>query len=344
MKLSELYWHRITPLHFLLWPLSLLFRLLISLRRLCYWLDLFPSVSLPVPVIVVDSITVEDTGKIPFIFCLIEFLQSRGMNPGLISCGYSDNSSTPVAVTAFSDPAIVGGKSLWLAQRCGNQCPVWIGDDRVAAAQALLAANPDCNILINDDGLQYHRLQRDIEIVVIDYNEQNFGNGLILPAGPLRESFNRLQDVDAIVVHGEISEEIDTRQWARIFNMKLVKDSFYNALNPTNRTMPTAFSGKHLHAMAQLDNAPWFFDQIDRLGLTAECHTFANNHPYVKNDFQFPDADAVLMAEKEAIGCQSFADKTLWILPIEAYIEDEFREVMLKKINESLIISARNTC
>lgn len=334
MKLSELYWHRITPLHFLLWPLSILYSGIISLKRLCYWLDLFPTTSFPVPVIVVDSITVEDKGKTPFILWLVEFLKARGLRPGIISQGFNENTGVPIAVSISSDLEAVGSKSLWLAQRCGDGCPVWIGDDRVATAEALLKANSDCNILINDDGLQYHQLERDFEIVVMDYCEQNIGNAQIIPAGPLRESLSRLQDVDAVVISGNINHKFNTSEWASIYKMNLTKDIFCHSQDPRNCITPSDLSQKHVHAIADLDNAQWFFDHLLNLGITAQFHTFADNHKFEEKDFQFSDADIILMSEEDAFKARSFKIQNLWVLPVDAQVDGALQENVMKNIRE----------
>lgn len=333
MKLSEFYWHRITPLHFLLWPISILYGVIISLKRLCYRLDLFSTITLSVPVIVVDSITVDDKGKTPFILWLVELLKGYGLRPGIISRGCNDNTGTPIAVTTSSDQDAVGGKSLWLAHRCAG-CPVWIGDDRVAVAEELLKAHPDCNILINDDGLQYHQLERDLEIVVIDYCEQNIGNGQIIPAGPLRESLNRLQDVDAVVVNGKINHKFDTEEWASIYDMNLTRDIFHHNLDPRNCITPTELSSRRIHAIADLDNAQWFFDHLLSLGINAKFHTFADNHKFEKKDFQFPDTDIILMSEEDAFKTRSFTINNLWILPVEAQVDGALREYIIKNIRD----------
>lgn len=203
-------------------------------RKCCYWLDIFPSVKLPVPIIVVDSITAEDNGKTPLILWLIEFLQARGFRPGIITRGRANNPASPLAVTSTSDPTTIGGKIILLAKRCGNNCPIWVGDDRVAVAQALLYANPTCNIIIFNDGLQCLRLAREMEIVVADFSEQSVGNGMMLPAGPLRESFERLKNVDAVVTNGKPMDHIDNTGWAPTFNMKLLTETIYNVSDPGN--------------------------------------------------------------------------------------------------------------
>ena len=334
MKWSELYWHRITPLHFILWPLSLLFSLFMALRRFCYWLDLFPTAKFPLPVIVVDSITVEDSGKTPLVIWLVNFLKSRGLRPGIISQGFTDNPGKPVAAMVTSDPAIVGSKSLLLAQRCGKDCPIWVGYDRIAVAKALLAAHPDCNILINDDGLQYHHLQRDMEIVVMDYSEQSFGNGLILPAGPLRDSFRRLHTVDAVVANSAKNQQLNIKGQASIYNMRLIKDTFYNLTNPDSRAGPSDFSNKRLHAIADVEHAQWFFDHLNFLRLSAKCHTFKKNHRFLKQDLQIPDAEAILMMEEDTIQCLPLVNENLWALPVDIVVDTRLQEVILNKIRE----------
>jgi tetraacyldisaccharide 4'-kinase len=336
MKLSELYWHRITPLHLLLWPLSILFRVFILLRKCCYWLDIFPSVKLPVPIIVVDSITVEDSGKTQLIHWLIELLQSHGFRPGIITRGRSDNLGTPMAVTSTSDPATIGGKNLLLAKRCGNNCPIWAGDDRVVVAQALLYANPTCNVIICNDGLQCHRLEREMEIVVADFDEQSFGNGMMLPAGPLRESLERLKKVDAVVTNGQPRDQIDDTGWAPTFKMKLVTETIYNVLDPSNCQLASDLKDKRLCAIASFDTSRQFFDHVQQAGHSAELHSFSEDHRFVRQDIDYPDTDAILMPEEDAIQCSEFADNKLWALPVETWVNSELQALVLKKLSKKM--------
>lgn len=334
MKLSELYWHRITPLHLLLWPLSVLYGYFLMLKKLCYWLDILPSVKLPVPVMMVDSISIDDSGKTPLVLWLIDCLLKHGYRPGIITQGNSDNPGLPAAVTSASDPNTVGGKTFLLAQRCKEVCPVWVGSDRVAVAQALLHVHPDCNIIICNDGMQYYRLERDIEIAVVDFTEQSFGNGLVLPAGPLRVNPRYLRKTDTIVTNGKPNHDMDTYQWSKTYNMKLVNETAYNLLNPEIRQPVADFKNLQLHAIAAGDNIQWFFDFIQKSGLNAELHAFAENHRFVQKDFHFPETDVILMPEENALQCHSLTNTTLWALPQEAWINSELQAIVLRKLQK----------
>lgn len=337
MKLSELYWHRITPLHFVLWPLSVVYGLFLALQKLCYWLDILPSAKLPVPLIVVDSISIEDGGKTPLTFWLVDTLLAQGYQPGIITRDNPDNPGLPVAVTMASDPNLVGGKTFLLAQRCGKSCPVWTGSDRTAVAQALLKAHPACNVIICSDGLHYRRLERDIEILVVDFSEQSFGNGLVLPAGPLRTTLKHLNKADIIVTHGKPNHPVNMDQWSKTYPMKLVNEMAYKLLDPEDHQLVMNFSNTRLHAIADGDNAGWFFEFIQKTGLNAEFHSFGENHRFVQQDIHFPAADIILMPEENALQCRDFAKDTLWAVPKEAWIiHSELQAILLKKLRDRL--------
>jgi tetraacyldisaccharide 4'-kinase len=196
-------WYKSGVWQFVLMPLSWLFLLLSSLRRLAYRLGIFKTIRLPVPVIVVGNITVGGTGKTPLVIWLAEQLAQAGYKPGIISRGYGGKNDLPMAVTDNSDPAIAGDEPVMIAGR--TIASVWVGRDRAATGMALLNAHPACDLIISDDGLQHYRLTRDAEIVVID-GQRHFGNGRLLPAGPLREPARRLASVDAVVSNGMASD------------------------------------------------------------------------------------------------------------------------------------------
>ena len=178
----------------ILWPVSVLFGALVALRRRCYAAGLLANFHLPVPVIVVGNLFVGGTGKTPLTIWLVEALRNAGYVPGVISRGYGARHGLPLHVNGASAPDQVGYEPVLIARRA--LCPVMVGRDRVAAARALLAAWPQVNVIVADDGLQHYALARTVEIVLFD--SRGVGNGWLLPAGPLREPVARTRDVTVV--------------------------------------------------------------------------------------------------------------------------------------------------
>ena len=305
---------------FWLLPLSWLFSLLVVLRRQAYKAGVLRSYHLPVPVIVVGNISVGGTGKTPLVTWLVKTLQQQGYRPGVITRGYGGQAQEwPQWVSAESDPVMVGDEPVLLAQRCS--CPIVAAPDRVLVARALLDKS-DCNILISDDGLQHYRLQRDIEIVVID-GARRFGNGCALPAGPLREPISRLQQVDYVVANGAAaSGEVE---------MQLLPGAL-RSLQDYNKSAPlTDFHGQKIHAVAGIGNPSRFFELLKRSGLSVIEHPFPDHHDFAEDDLAFGDGLLVLMTEKDAVKCRRYADERMWYLPVEAQLDDSFaRDLMLQ--------------
>src|SRR5947207_5786559 len=178
-----------------LWPLSLIFRLLVAFRRALYRVGLLRAYALRVPVIVVGNVNIGGAGKTPLALALANALTEHGRHPGIVSRGYGGSNVMPRAVASGDDPHVVGDEPLLYANA---GLPVWIGRRRAAAAQALMAAHPTVDVVIADDGLQHYALARTMEIVVVDAARE-LGNGMLLPAGPLREPATRLLETDTVV-------------------------------------------------------------------------------------------------------------------------------------------------
>jgi tetraacyldisaccharide 4'-kinase len=296
-----------------------------AMRRVLYRTGLLPSHQLTVPVIVVGNITAGGTGKTPLVLWVCDFLREQGFTPGVISRGYGGPGRT-MAVTPASAPEATGDEPILLAQR--SRCPVWIGRDRVAAARALRAANPACNVIVSDDGLQHYALRRDCEIAVLD-GRRGIGNRLPLPAGPLRESRARLARVDAIVVTGDGAAPTVA---GPAFAMALEGAQFRNLLNPHFQRDPGDFHGQRVHAIAGIGNPARFFDHLQKLGLSFAAHAFPDHHAYAPSDLEFSDADAVIMTEKDAIKCLRFAREHHWVLPVNARVDPALGKLILDKV------------
>ena len=325
MRWLEKIWYGLTPWHVVLLPVSILFGLVAALRRVLYRAGLLCAVRLPVPVIVVGNISVGGTGKTPLVLWLADFLRRQGYRPGIVSRGYGGGSKGAMAVDARSDPAAVGDEPLLLAKK--SACPVWVGRDRAAAGKSLLQAHPECDVLLSDDGLQHYRLARDVEIAVVD-GERKFGNGLLLPAGPLREGVSRLASVDAVVVNGGSLARLNA------FEMSLEGETFYNLRQPELRAGATDFGGKKLHAMAGIGNPQRFFAHLRGMGLAFEEHAFPDHYAYQPQDMDYGDADALLMTEKDAVKCAGFADERYWALAVDAVLPPAFGQTVLQKLRD----------
>jgi tetraacyldisaccharide 4'-kinase len=209
-----------------------------------------------------------------------------------------------------------------LARRSG--CPVWVGRDRVAVAAALRAQHPEVDVLVLDDGLQHYRMRRDIEIALVD--ARGFGNGFMLPAGPLREPRSRLRSVDAVVAH-------DTDR-VQGYAMTLAGEEAHRATDARERRPLAAFAGERVHAVAGIGDPERFFRHLARRGLKVVPHPFPDHHPFAAGDLEFGDAAPVLMTEKDAVKCKRFAQPTHWILPVRAAIDAAFDAWLTRRLGE----------
>jgi tetraacyldisaccharide 4'-kinase len=318
-------WRTRGPAALALWPFGLLFALLSRLRRAAYQLGLLATVHLPVPVVVVGNIIAGGAGKTPLTLWLAIQLSAAGRKPGIVSRGYGGKSSTAKKVGAGDTAADVGDEPLLLARRAS--CPVYVGVDRAAAAQALLAENPDCDLILCDDGLQHYRLARTVEIAVID--RRGSMNGWPLPAGPLREPVSRLLSVDAIVLNGNAIAPIAD---VPVFRMHLEGRRFYRLEDPGITCSARDLAGRKLHAVAGIGEPQRFFDHLAVLGLDFEAHAFPDHHRYTRADFALA-GDAILMTEKDALKCAGLTPLPIWVLPVAARIEPDLARFVLEKID-----------
>ena len=322
------------PVHALLAiPLSLIFGLLISLRRAFYQWGWFRVVRMPVPVVVVGNLNVGGSGKTPLTITLVEWLRHAGYAPAIVSRGYGGSARTPMPVMPDSDPARVGDEPVLLARRTG--CPVWIGRNRAEAARQLLAVHPEVNVLIADDGLQHLALARDVELVVVDA-ARGFGNGWLLPAGPLREPISRLNRADAVVINGDQSIALPAH--CPHFTMRIVGENFINLAEQNRHVSATHFAADQadglLHAIAGIGHPERFFRQLDKLGLKARPRAFADHHAFVASDLP---AGTVLMTEKDAVKCAVLGNlsmrRDLWFLAVDADVQAGLQPLIINLLN-----------
>ncbi len=315
----------------MLYPLSLLFALISTTRRFFYQAGLLKSYAAPVPIIVIGNITVGGSGKTPMVIWLCRELQRLGKNPGIISRGYGGKASSwPQDVSPSSDPKMVGDEAVLLASKTG--CPMVVAPDRVAAANRLYAKH-GIDIIISDDGLQHYRMQRAIELVVID-GERRFGNGFLLPAGPLREPVSRLKRVDFVINNGGSASD-ESKQMAEV-EMGLQPQHLLN-LKSGKKMEVAAFIKKHgktIHAVAGIGNPARLFRLLSSQGFLVTEHPFADHHPYQAADLKFSPELPIIMTEKDAVKCTTFASDNQWSLPVEAVIHPNFAEQIIHQLEK----------
>lgn len=324
MSALETSWYQPKGWSRFLLPLSGLFWLLSTIRRKLYQHGISKQYKVAAPVVVVGNITVGGNGKTPLVIYLSHFLKQQGYRPGVISRGYGGKSpSYPMLVEHESNPKHCGDEPLFIRQRVN--CPVVVDPDRVRGVTSLVEKHR-CNVVICDDGLQHYRLQRDIEIAVVD-GQRRQGNNLLLPAGPLREGAWRLNEVDFVVLNGgELKkyEYLMSLEPARLVNVK------YRNQTQSLANLCGGSSCPKISAVAGIGNPPRFFDLLESKGIRlAQRIAFADHHHFKASDF--PDG-LVLMTEKDAVKCTAFANENWWYLPVSATLSDTFDRDFLNKL------------
>ena len=332
-------WQKLGGGALLLSPFALVFRLGVALRRALYRARILPQWKARVPVIVVGNVSVGGTGKTPVVLAILELLQARGWNPGVVARGYGRvprREADPLGVVRVypdvATPELFGDEPVLIARRA--RVPVFVGPDRPAAARALLEAHREVDVLVSDDGLQHYALARDVEIAVVDA-ERRFGNGLPLPAGPLREPVSRLREVDAVVVNGGDDDSIPA---ARRFAMRLGGERFAMVSGNREATVQEFLAiarGRNVAAIAGIGNPGRFFDHLARLGVPARNIAFPDHHAFQPSELRLPGAELVVMTEKDAVKCAAFADARMWLMRVDAVLPPEFEEFLLARIAQS---------
>jgi len=351
-------WQRRSGWQLLLQPFAWLFAVLTSSRRLLYRLKFLKSTPSTVPVIVVGNISVGGTGKTPLVIALGSALLAQGRHVGMVTRGYAPHRSVSDEVALMSRR---------------SAAPVVANARRVAAVEQLLARYPATNIVISDDGLQHYALGRDIEIAVVD-GTRGFGNGYLLPAGPLRENLARLRSVDCIVVNdtninpsiggvfkAKVAEEplpglrlhnektvlahnlmyLLAATGKPVFHMTYGHESFSPLMQHQNLGVePFHFlvRGKRVAAVAGIGHPERFFTHLETLGITLDSrHAFPDHHPFVASDLDAIDADLILMTEKDAVKCAHLmllSAHRVWQMHIDALLPEPFYEFIVAQLEK----------
>ncbi len=280
----------------------------------------------PIPIVVVGNISVGGTGKTPLVISLCKQLQAAGFKPAVISRGYGRRGKDLHVVSATDSSAIAGDEALLIKQQTG--VPVLVDADRRNAAMQF--SPKEIDIIIADDGLQNRILPRDMQICVVD-GQRLFGNGYLLPAGPLRQPVSSLSRMDHIVVNGDVVESANFTNWLEsqqsmtfppVTAMQLVATSIL-PLNHTEESGLEDWQGRAVHAVAAIGNPDRFFQSLKQLGLKIIPHAFPDHHKYTAADFKEITGMPVVMTAKDAIKCKTLGLTDAWVLEVRAEFDSD---------------------
>jgi tetraacyldisaccharide 4'-kinase len=306
-------------LAFVLLPVSCLFTGLVAIRRALYQHGVFKQETLSVPVIVVGNVMVGGVGKTPVTMALVNHFKAKGLRVGVLSRGYGRKTSSTLAVSPKSQSQKVGDEPLLIARSC--QVPVFVGNSRVDAGRALLALHPDVQVLVCDDGLQHWPLARDLELCVFD--ERGVGNGLMLPAGPLREPWPRKpwthatsgNEVPCLVLKtAGVAGPHEFAVQRRLADFAVQADGTPRALS--------SFGQTPVQALAGIAKPEQFFAMLCEQGLNV-CHTqaLADHADLAQLTIDAAHGD-VLCTEKDAVKLWTHHTNA-WAVPLQTTLPTE---------------------
>lgn len=313
-------WYGGEPAPWWLLMLVPLYRALVGLRRLPCRLGLLRPARIAVPVICVGNLVAGGSGKTPLVIALVDALRARGWQPGVVSRGYGGSAREARLLGPDSTPAEVGDEPVLIARRTG--AAVAVGRDRAQAARLLLAQGVD--LVLADDGLQNPGFVRDVEICVVD-GRRRFGNGRLLPAGPLREPATRFAEYDFRVCNGGQTQQGE-------IPMQLEGSQAIALAGDTASRPLASFSGTAVHAVAAIGDPQRFFDALRGKGIELIAHAFADHHAFVPSDLEFGNARPVLMTEKDAVKCLPFARAGQWFVPVTASLPASFFDAIAARL------------
>lgn len=279
------------------------------------------------PVIVVGNLTVGGTGKTPVVIAICHYLRQQGIRVGVVTRGYQNQlTHFPYLVKAEDDASLIGDEAALIAQK--TQVPVVIAPKRNQAIE-YLHQHQLCDWVISDDGLQHYAMARHLEIIVID-GARGFGNGALLPIGPLRESLERLAAVDFILVNGPPSPDL------KLNLLDYANKTYLMQLQP-EAIVPQDLPQTNIAAFAGIGHPERFFKTLRDLNIQHQAYSFPDHHQFVKKDFDIPES-CIIMTEKDAIKCRQFKDKPIYTLPVSAKIPSDFWEKILNSMSSNICV------
>ena len=310
-----------------LWPLSILFSAVTSLRRTLYRLGWQRAQTVGAPVIVVGNLIAGGAGKTPTVIAIVELLRRHGHTPGIVTRGYGGQAEGVFDVAADTPAAQCGDEPLLMRLRTG--APVVVGRDRVAAARHLLREHPGVDIVLSDDGLQHLRLARDLQVLVFD--ERGAGNGWLLPAGPLREALPRAVPPRSLVLYNAptastpLPGTIARRGLAGVVPLR----DWWQG-RAASMVELQALRGRPLIAAAGLARPQRFFAMLRQQGLAITPLALPDHHAYAALPWP-PGTPDVVLTEKDAIKLDAgrVGSTRVWVAPLDFSFDAAFESALL---------------
>ncbi|ASJ75007.1 tetraacyldisaccharide 4'-kinase [Granulosicoccus antarcticus] len=305
----------------LLWPISLVYGLLLRLRRLAYERGLIKRHDSRLPVIVVGNLSVGGTGKTPLCATLVERFQRAGWRPAIVSRGYGGTRHEQAYLLNAEDTAATAGdEPVMLYRQTG--VPVCVCVNRAAAVE-YLAEHTDANLIFSDDGLQHLAMARTADIMVFD-GIRGLGNGWLLPAGPLRESAQQIASADLVAIQlpftgngnevvGNLHQSLRQGDVGNVLQassqqcFQLVPAELLNLVSGHSLTLDS-LRGQRVHAVAGIGNPQRFFNSLEAAGLLVEPHPLPDHHEFTLADVSFSDDMPVLVTAKDAVKLTGLTD------------------------------------
>lgn len=324
------------PLSCLLWPVSLLYRSLMALRRWLYARGLLKVHQMDVPVVVVGNVVVGGAGKTPCTIALVKHLQAQGWHPGVVSRGHGRHATGVTPVLADTPASEAGDEPLLIHQR--TSVPVFVAARRIDAARALQAAHPHVDVLVCDDGLQHLALARQLAIAVFD--DRGVGNGWLLPAGLLREPWPPARHApfrpDLLLRQGRAGAPAAKGVAAPDMPaFGAVRQLAAHAIGPRGERIELSqLKGKPLSAVAGIARPEVFFDMLREAGLAPTQQVALPDHadPAAYAELVHGARHPLVCTEKDATKLFALlpADGSVqaWAVPLELTPDPAFFEAV----------------
>ena len=335
------------PFEVLLRGASFLYCLAILLRNRCYDLGLLRQEKLPCKVISVGNLTVGGTGKTPLVIYLADLLRKKGFHPAVLSRGYKGKTKAPINIVSdgnriFMKPEDCGDEPFLIAKSL-NGVPVLTGPKRVLTGRVAMEQF-DADLLILDDAFQHRQLARDVDIVLLNAGRP-FGNGFLLPAGPLREPASNLKRADVIVRTGA------DKEIAAVSSSKPEYRALHQAVaivnGATGRNYPLEnLLGRRVCAFAGIASPEAFRQTLSEAGaLVVAFLSFPDHHAYSREDIREiqrrateEKVDMILTTEKDGVKLSRFhmfLEKIDLLRITMVFLSDEHEliQVLLGKLN-----------